>query len=282
MKTLGNLPFLSIVFLCSLQGIKSNSEHLEMRKKFYTDVYQRHMSGGDLEVRYVIVLCNHDDLDLCNFIQENMVMSQLTLSISVWTELDITFFMEEEEVEMTLFIVVSPDVLLRQPTAIKYSEKNMWYIPTELENQLPIQLLRLTSKVALYDPLPSPEEGFEISEVYRVKEKVIRAKRGKWLKDTGFAFKDIYIWERRKNLQGVHFNTAVESNPPTSNVTVNENGEVTGIQGMFPDIFHGFQKQFNFTYDMVVAPGRVWGSKSLVTNEWNGKLRGEKGGIIIL
>ena len=80
---------------------------------------------------------------------------------------------------------------------------------------------------------------------------------------------DTFIWERRKDLSGIHFETAIESSPSFCNVFVHENGTLLGATGLYVDIFQIFKDVMNFTHDVTLPPDRAYGT--LKNKEWNGK-----------
>ena len=255
-----------------LQGAELQQPY-DLIEEFLADIHLRHSGGrGDLQMADMVLLCSPESFEQCRVMAEKIMTMSFTLMIGVWSE---PWHCDRVHLsKMTLFFAVSLELLLQRPDMIQYSGKNTWYLPSEIEGLLPVHALKLTSIVQLYGPVPGAPEVLEIAEVYCVKDLLFQKSRGHWRSGVWFQLRELYIWEQRKDLGGVHFKTAVERNPPASELgAVDQRGVMTEISGMGPDIFNEFQAQFNFSYDMVVAPGRAWGSKSLETNEWNGESR---------
>lgn len=220
-------------------------------------------ANGDILVNSVILLCNEVHFTYCKGFQKYLGSRNTLLSVLS----DMENFPLDVDTEQHLFVVMSPEVFLKSPWIIQYSEKNIWYIPKEVQGYIPRDKLRLTSMVYTY--CHSSPGAFEIYDVYAVKQRPIVRSLGTWNISTGFNFQYVYIWERRKDMSGILIETVVESNPPSSNITVDKHGKVLSAEGMFPDIFYLLHDKMNFSYSMTISEDRQWGSRTNGT--WNGK-----------
>ena len=143
-----------------------SAQNPQLLAEFFEDVMGRYLSShGDINIRSVVLLCSgHDHLELCLNLRER----NSDTFVSIWEDLKNQTV--TERTDRTLFLTVSPEVLLKLPEVISYSEMNAWYVPDNLWKDLPAQVLRLGSLVHLYKADPdTPDEAIEITDVYAVK-----------------------------------------------------------------------------------------------------------------
>ena len=235
-------------------------------EQFIRNVIDKEVSSvknDDEEIQSIVLLCEETEFELCGGFLK-YVNSSFTAVLP-----DLRDFPLNSDTAQILFIVISPDSFMRTPRAIQFSENNIWYLPKDLEDRIPLDVLRLTSKVYLYRPSSELDGAIDLWDLYSIKNHTRLKRLGTWTLEEGFGYKHVYIWDRRTNLAGVLLDTVVESNPPSSNVTVDDEGRVLSAEGLFPDIFHIMQHKMNFSFSMRTSRDRKWGSKTNGT--WNGK-----------
>ena len=109
----------------------------------------------------------------------------------------------------------------------------------------------------------------KIWEIYKIPKRNVIQKNlvQSWIQEEIIWKASSQIWERRKNLQGLHFRIGALFFAPVMYVKSKKSNEKSS--GLYNDLFQTLSKEFNFTYSFVVPKDRYFGMK-VKNGSWNG------------
>ena len=136
-------------------------------------------------------------------------------------------------------------------------------VPTMLTSNNPVFMsasfqdniaLRLDSNVIFYEEKLGGR--YELYDIFAVKDELpIREELGYWDMKSGISLlTSMNRWDRRTNLMGASFITAVTEYSFTTGFIRDEKGNIVGIKGMFSDQLHYITDQLNVTVEIVDVP----------------------------
>ena len=148
-------------------------------------------------------------------------------------------------------------------------------MPSILTNNCPVFMpkefsdmvkLRLDSNIIFYE-VGKPSE-YKLLDIFAVKDgPKITIELGKWDSVDGMRLKrTMNRWERRTDLKGAPFVNGVASNN-WAGIIKDEEGNIVGSQGFFPDMLFYITDQLNLTIETLEVP---YSRKLLKNGSWSG------------
>lgn len=136
----------------------------------------------------------------------------------------------------------------------------VWLIPFDVLASNYPQDLRLDSNWITFEQVNGK---VFLKEHYRIKRTtLVHNNLGTWSEQEGLSIEQPYIWNRRRNLQGVNVTTATFTYPPLSYAS--EKNRTIQLRGYIPDVVQSLQQGLNFTVTPILQTTTESGNPRIV------------------